>query len=250
MRNIIYKNDNIILDEGLFFGRAIFETILWEDKPIFLKEHIERLKDGMSKLGLNNLEENEIENFLRTLAIRNKGVKIVVTPENIIITEREIPYKEDDYNRGFALTFSEVLKNSTSIMSYIKSTSYIENIIEKQKGIEKGYNDVIFLNEKGHITETSSANIFIIEKEVIFTPPLKDGLLSGIMRRWILENYQVYEKSISIEQISEADEVFLTNSLMGIMPVKKINDIDYSKTTRTDSIRLKYNQLRKSYGGI
>lgn len=229
MRQIIYGEDKIFMDEGLFFGKGIFETILWREKPVFLNEHIIRLKKGMERIGLLPLEEEMLSEYLGKLNIKNKGVKITVTPLNIIITEREIPYKEEEYNKGMTLTVSKVKRNSTSLLSYIKSTCYIENLIEKENGKKAGYDDVIFLNEKGYITETSCANIFIVKNNEIFTPKVEDGLLDGIIRRKIIENFRVEEKSITLEELKTSDEVIITNSLMGAMSIKKIEDIKYEK---------------------
>ena len=190
MRNIIYGEDKIVIDEGLFFGRGVFETILWKDRPVFLNEHLERLKKSMEEIGLLPLEEKILREYLDKLDIKDKGLKITVTPLNIIITQREIPYKEKDYNRGMTLTISKVRRNSTSRLCYIKSTCYIENLIEKENAKKIGYDDVIFLNEKGYVTETSCANIFIVKNKEIFTPKINDGLLDGIIRRKIVENFR------------------------------------------------------------
>ena len=67
------------------------------------------------------------------------------------------------------LTVSKVRRNSTSRLCYIKSTCYIENLIEKEEAKKKGFDDVIFLNENGYITETSCANIFIVKNNEIYT---------------------------------------------------------------------------------
>jgi len=227
MRNIIYGEDKILMDEGLFFGRGVFETILWKDRPIFLNEHLERLKGAIEKIGMLPLEEKNLREYLNNISIKNKAVKITVTPLNIIITQREIPYKEENYNRGMTLTISKVRRNSTSLLSYIKSTCYIENIIEKENAKKMGYDDVIFLNENGYVTETSCANIFIVKNKEIFTPKVEDGLLDGIIRKKIIEEFQLQEKSITLEELKKSDEVIITNSLMGAMCIKKIDDIKY-----------------------
>ena len=227
MRNIIHGEDKIFIDEGVFFGRGVFETILWKDRPIFLNEHLERLKGAIEKIGMLPLEEKKLREYLNKLSIKNKTVKITVTPLNIIITQREIPYKEEDYNRGMTLTISKVRRNSTSLLSYIKSTCYIENIIEKENAKKMGYDDVIFLNENGYVTETSCANIFIVKNKEIFTPKVEDGLLDGIIRGKIIEEFQLQEKSITLEELKKSDEVIITNSLMGAMSIKKIDDIKY-----------------------
>ena len=227
MRNIIYKENKILIDEGLFFGKGIFETILWRDKPVFLNEHLERLKKSMEEIGLLPLEEKILREQLDNLDIKDKVLKITVTPLNIIITERNINYKEEDYNRGMSLTISKVRRNSTSRLCYIKSTCYIENLIEKENAKKIGYDDVLFLNENGYVTETSCANIFIVKNKEILTPKISYGLLDGIIRRKIIENFDVKEKSITIDELKESEEVVITNSLMGAMSIKKIDDIKY-----------------------
>ena len=245
MRNIIYGEDKIVIDEGLFFGRGVFETILWKDRPVFLNEHLERLKKSMEEIGLLPLEEKILREYLDKLDIKDKGLKITVTPLNIIITQREIPYKEEDYNRGMTLTISKVRRNSTSRLCYIKSTCYIENLIEKENAKKIGYDDVIFLNEKGYVTETSCANIFIVKNKEIFTPKINDGLLDGIIRRKIVENFNVKEKNITIEDLKETEEVIITNSLMGVMSIKKIDNLKYSGE-KMNHILIKKLQLLES----
>ncbi|OOM73435.1 aminodeoxychorismate lyase [Clostridium puniceum] len=229
MREIIYEEDKIHVDEGLFFGRGVFETILWKHHPVFLNEHLERLKASMVEIGLLPLEEKELREYLDKLCIKNKGVKITVTPLNIIITQREIPYKEADYKRGMKLIVSKVRRNSTSRLCYIKSTCYIENLIEKENAKKIGYDDAIFLNENRYITETSCANIFIVKNKEIFTPKMEDGLLNGIIRKRIMKEFKVQERSITLEELKESDEVIITNSLMGAMSIKKIEDIKYDR---------------------
>ena len=137
---------------------------------------------------------------------------------NIIITDREIPYKDKDYKKGFNMTFSKVIRNSTSRFTYIKSTAYIENIIEK--------------------------------KNAIFTPKVKDGLLSGIIRRWIIENHNIIEKSITALELKNADEVFITNSLVGTMKINSIDDIIYDKTEVYGLIKKNFENARRYYGGL
>lgn len=247
MREIIYNKDRINLDDGVFFGRGVFETIYSNGKLAFLSEHISRLKSSMKILNMEELEEEKLLDFINSNKFINGAVKILVTEKNIIITERKSPYNRESYEKGFNITYSSVLRNTTSILSKIKSINYIENIIEKQKAVKAGYNDVIFLNEKGFISESSCANIFIVKNDKIFTPDKNQGLLSGIIRNWIVKNYEVEEKAISKEEIENADEVFLTNSLMGIMSVKRLNNIKYSQINKAKCIMAAYEETINKY---
>lgn len=243
MRKIVYEESNILLDEGSFFGKGVFETIYFLNQPIFLKEHIDRLKEGMKVLGLKTLEEDKLIVFLKELNIKNKAVKVMVTPLNIVITKRDISYKKEDYKRGFSLNLSNVKRNSSSCLTYIKSTCYIENILEKEKAKKSGYDDVLFVNEKAFVTETSCSNIFIIKNQTIITPKIENGLLDGIIRKWVIKNFKVQEEDVLYKDLESVDEVFITNSLMGIMKVNRIDEFIYNNESYTNSIKSVYDKF-------
>lgn len=243
MRKIIFNENIIEIDEGLYFGKGVFETILVKNNIIFLKEHLERLKFAVSEMNMEPLEIKELEDYILKMKIKNVALKITVTPKNIIISTRNIPYKDEDYKKGYKLRLSKVIRNSTSRLTYIKSTCYIENILEKEEALKFNYNDVLFINEKGYLTETSCANIFLVKNEEIITPKLKDGLLNGIIRKWIIDNYNVKERSIEYSELSTFDEIFITNSLMGVMHVVKIDELTFNKNRISSKIRANYERL-------
>lgn len=241
MRDIIYKDEYIKLDSGYLFGRGVFETILIKEKPIFLKEHIERLNIGIEYLGLGDkIEEKFVLDKIKYYNIKNKALKIIVSEKNLILEERELSYKEEDYKVGFSLKFSKVIRSSKSDILKIKSINYLENIIEREKALKEGFNEVIFLNENGFLTEGSISNIFIVKDEKIYTPPEDSGLLKGTVRNFLIKNYEIKEKNISLEDILNCDEIFITNSLMGIMKVCKFEDKIYKESKITEYIRKEY----------
>ena len=85
-----------------------------------------------------------------------------------------------------------------------------------------GYDEPIFLNSKNQITEGAISNIFVVVGDKIYTPKLSCGLLNGIVRQYIVSNYDVIESEIDLEFLNNTDEIFLTNSLFGIMPVNNL----------------------------
>ncbi|WP_066677592.1 aminotransferase class IV [Clostridium septicum] len=241
MRNIIYNDEKIILDEGIFFGRGVFETILIKEKPIFLKEHICRLNRGIELLELGDkIKEDFLDKEIEKLHLRNKVLKVLVSPKNIILTERDIPYSKEDYKNGFKLKISKVIRNSTSPLVYIKSISYMDNLLENKKAKKEGYNEVIFLNEKGYLTEGSTSNIFLVKDNKLYTPKIESGLLNGIIREYILKNTNCEEVKLTLNDLINSDEVFITNSLLGIMKVISIEDEIFREHKFTDSINRKY----------
>lgn len=218
------SHNKINLDEGFIFGRAIFETILVKKEAVFLKEHIERINGSAKSLGINNsLTEEYILTLIKKYNISQCALKIILSPENIILTTRDIPYNISHYEEGFSLNVSTILKNETSKLPFHKWTGYLENIFIREEAVKKGFNDSILINTKGFISETSTANIFFIKNNTIHTPNINSGILNGIIRNWIISNYKVIEGNFTLNDLIDSDGVFITNSLVGIIKIKKIN---------------------------
>ena len=243
MRNIIINEENIFIDSGLFFGKGAFETILVKEKAVFLKEHISRLNNAIDYLALGEKVDLElIEDIINNEGYNNIAVKVVVTEKNIVITTREIKYNEKTYEEGFNIKISKVLRNSTSNICRYKTLNYLENIIEYEKANNEGFNEAIFFNEKNNLSEGCTTNVFIVKDNVIYTPTVDCGILNGLLRKWVIDNFSVTAKEISIEEFLESDEVFLTNSLVGIVKVSTLDNRVF-KDSISNRIREKYDQL-------
>lgn len=234
---------NISLDTGYFFGMGIFETIAVEKgHPLFLDWHLERMQKGLKTLGISTdafqkqATPEQIARYLTEHPMDHGVLKIMASEENLLFTTRENPYTDTDYERGFRLDLSPVLRNETSSFTYIKSFHYGDNLLEKRRAKQAGYDETLFRNTKGYLVETSASNIFFVKKQQLFTPAIHCGLLDGIVRRYILENYNVKETLLLPEELSSFDEAFLTNSLMGIMPVVSIDDHVFTKRSYTDHL--------------
>ncbi|MPQ44115.1 aminotransferase class IV [Clostridium tarantellae] len=243
------KNGEFILDSSMYFGEGVFETIYVNEQAIFLKEHIERLNNSSKILGINKeINFLDVKNFIEEKKIRNCALKINLTEKNIIFSTKELTYKREHYEKGFSLALSKVIRNSTSILTYIKSMCYIENLIEKKKAIRQGFEECIFLNEKGFLTEGSTSNMFFVKKNKIYTPAVSCGLLNGIVRRWIINNFKVIEGEFLLKDLHECEGIFLTNSLMGIMNVRNFNNIKFETNNIIKEIQKYY--LKEINGGF
>ena len=217
----------IELDEGYSFGLGLFETILlYNGKPVFLDEHLARINNSIENLALNidKLEKNEVFQYLNNNknTLEYEVLKIVLSEKNRLFLKREYTYTEKDYQRAFNLNISEVRRNESSIFTFHKTLNYGDNILEKRKSKKLGYDEPIFLNSKNQITEGATSNIFVVVGDKIYTPKLSCGLLNGIVRQYIISNYDVIESEIDLEFLNNADEIFLTNSLFGIIPVNNL----------------------------
>ena len=242
----IHDNQAIILsiDQGLLFGYGLFETIrIYNNSPFMLKEHLERLKSSMNILDIDTASltniESEIYSFINTINLSDGVLRLTITKgstkPNIIFTHRPVGYDSDKYNKGFTLKTSTIKRNSTSPLTYIKSLNYMDNIIARKDAQNSGFDDALFINENNFVSECSTSNIFFIKDEIIYTPSLKCGLLNGIVRELLIYsivkkiNIQLIEGEYSIDLLYEADEIFVTNSVIQIMPVVKINNITIGK---------------------
>nr|WP_302703337.1 aminotransferase class IV [uncultured Clostridium sp.] len=243
MREISYNKDYVKLDGGFYFAQGVFETILIKKEAIFLEEHINRLNKSIDIMNLGeHIDTKFIKNFIKEEKLKNIVLKIVVTEKNIVFSTREIKYSKEDYKNGFNLKLSSVLRNPTSNMTYIKSLSYNENLYEYNKANKEGFNEVIFLNIYDNIAEGATSNIFIIKDKKIYTPKISDGILPGVVRNWVIENFEVCEKHLNKKDLYSADEVFITNSVLGIMKVVQFEEEKYN-TNVVEKIRSEYEQF-------
>lgn len=250
----------IAVSEGYNFGYGLFETIKVKNgKIVFWNEHLERLEKGLRSIGLDKGLENE-KLFAGSLELLDGNnlldgaLKLVVSKNgssrDIVISTRKADYPESLYSRGFDLGLSESKRNPYSIIPYVKSLNYMENIIERNKSINEGFDDCLFLNTNGFVAETSISNIFFVKENTVYTPSVETGILNGIVRAKSISiirelGYDIFEGEYEIERLLDSDEVFLTNSLMGVMPAGSFGrqKFDTQKNHITREIQKRYGEM-------
>lgn len=240
----------LIPDDGYYFGLGAFETIaVTEGKPQFLSRHFKRLQNTLAFLMID-VDFQEVEDNVRTALAKEpmkhgrKALKITVSEKNICVSERENPYTPQDYENGFIAGFSKIYRNETSPLIYHKTLNYGDCIMEKRLAKKRGIQEPVFLNSKGEIAEGASSNVFFIREGKLFAPPLCCGMLPGILREYLYETYPVEETIIRPEDLQNFDEMFLTNSLLGIMPVKRLEHHTFSGMTEAKRLLL---ELQKQF---
>lgn len=263
----------ITLDEGFQFGLGAFETIAVEaGKPIFLDKHLKRLEWAAEFLYLGTLSERGIteKQILRYLEeqaqlpesranfanitqfsesrenfsdITHCALKIMLSKENVVFSMRANPYTPERYEKGFVLDISPVKRNETSSLVYHKTMNYGDCILEKRNAAAAGVDERLFLNTKDQICEGTVSNIFFVKQGKLYTPDTRCGLLPGILREYICETQHVEEVIIYPENLKEYEECFVTNSLMGIMPVRQIEETSFTEEKVTQTLLAKYQKL-------
>lgn len=251
---------NITLDECFQFGLGAFETIgIEQGNPILLEKHLKRLERAADFLKLGNPSERgitvcKIEEYLKEQKTRPEvqkefdslehcALKIMFTKENVVYSLRENHYTQEQYEKGFRVDISQVKRNETSPLVYHKTMNYGDCILEKRNASNAGMDERIFLNTKSQISEGTVSNIFFVRKGVICTPEISCGLLPGILREYICETEEVEETDIYVQDLKWYQECFVTNSLMGIMPVRQIGGIRFEEDHVTKELMQKYQDM-------
>ncbi len=254
MSEIVYLNGSLLplngarispVDYGFLFGFGVFETMRAYNGKVFrLDKHLNRLARSAETLGLPPITL-DIEKAVKDTLIANKlsdaRIRITVSageggmvpdpksctsPTVLITTGHYQPYTEPVYEKGFKAIISSIRRNSQSPLSRLKTTNYLENLLAKREAKAAGADEALFLNERDLIAEAAMSNIFIVSDGVLKTPRVENGILPGVTREIILElapklGIEAVEQDIWPGEVLEAEEAFLTNSVMEVMPLVK-----------------------------
>ena len=243
------SGSTVLADDGFYFGIGAFETIAVEEGiPQLLAWHLERLRDSLAFFGIDqSVEEQEVLAYLnaspQSEEKQHGALKITVTAQNKLFGLRKNTYSEEQYQKGFRLGFSEIRRNETSPLTYHKTLGITDNIMEKRNAKKSGLDEKIFLNQKGQISEGTVSNIFFVRNGKLYTPDLSCGLLPGILREYLCETENVEEAVIYPAELGQYEECFVTNSLMGIMPVNQLGEWKSESREVTNQLLKKYESI-------
>lgn len=270
---IVYLNGNFVkanearisvYDHGFLYGDGVFETLRAYKRCVFkFEEHVQRLYNSLKQIYLDMplapnmmlkaikllLQYNQLSDaYIRITVSRGEGpigldMSLCPSPTMLIITETTHAYPPNWYQQGISTVIVSQRKVPDVCMpSSIKSCNYLVNILARKETMEKGAQEALMLNMEGYITEGTVSNVFLIKDKKILTPSLSSGILEGVTRRSVIElaeqrGMEVIESHISPEEIFHADECFLTNTSMEVMPVTfcdgtQISDGKPGKITR------------------
>ena len=173
---------------------------------------------------------NRLEDaYIRLTITRGEGPTVpdsttCKNPTIIIIVREYLPYSPALYQKGYRGKVVTVRPSPHTPSTGMKTLNFLNHIIAKMEAKESGFNEGILVNTEGSVTEGTVSNIFMVKGSTVSTPSREMGLLPGVTRQVILElaqekEFKTVEGNITPHQLSEADEAFLTNSLIEIMPL-------------------------------
>jgi branched-chain amino acid aminotransferase len=234
------------------YGDGLFETMKAVNGKILLKElHFQRLFAGMEVLHFDlpgYLTPFYLEDMVRELCKKNlhdntARIRLTVFRGNGGLTDSANPadfiiqtWSIIDDRRlnvdGLVIDVYPHARKSCDSFSNLKSNNFLSYVMAALHAKKHNMHDCLLLNTHERICDSTIANIFIIKDEIIYTPSLSEGCVAGVIRRWMLERskffpFQIIEKAVTIDEICNADEVFLTNSIQHIRWVKQLGNSKY-----------------------
>ena len=240
------------LDRGLLLGDGLFETMrVVRGRVLQWDRHWERLRGGAQALGLalpwtSDELRDAVDRTLHANNLCEATVRLTVTrgtsaargllppgdtqPTLLIRAAPFAPYPDHLYRHGMQVIVSRrVRRNEQSPLSRVKSLCYLDNVVARQEAMGRDADEALLLNTQGSVACATTANVFCVQAGRLRTPPVADGALPGTIRALVCgELAQKLQCGVKISRLNEAalfqaDEVFLTNALMGIMPVCAID---------------------------
>ncbi len=252
-------------NRALNYGDGIFETMKFANGRInFWEDHYFRLMAGMrilrmeipmsyspeyleEQLSLTIAENNLTGNAarLKLLVFRKEGG--FYTPESseveFLITVS--PLKDPAYvlnAEGLEVDLFRDFYKQKSLLSTLKTTAATLYTVASIFRNENGLDECLLLNNDKHVVEAISANIFMVRDGIIYTPPLSEGCLKGVMRKQVLDllptmNIEVREEAFSPFDLQKADELFLTSTIRGVQWVKKYRKKHFENKLSTELVK-------------
>lgn len=243
----------LAMDRGTLYGQSVFETIaLVGGQPTLLDKHLTRLEVGCEKLSIpfdiNEINGN-IDKSLSNLASEKSGIlrlaltmgaggrgyanPDVASPNHIYSTHDYPVYPLENFLQGVSLGLSEVRLAHQPLLAGIKHGNRLEQILARENW-EVDWDEGLLMDYADNVIEGTQSNVIIIKGHQALTPILDQCGVEGVMKGWVLESlkeagFSCEAVRLSLADIIEADEVLLTNSVIGVWPVRQFQTRCYTQ---------------------
>ncbi|MGB8227312.1 MAG: aminotransferase class IV [Sedimentisphaerales bacterium] len=247
--NKVFLNNQIIessaahincADGGFLYGAGLFETMRASNGVVFaLDDHLDRLFSSAEKLKINirgdkkftadavyeTLNANELKEARIRLTVTSGPISAESPEPTLLITAVNFePYPKSYYDKGILVILNSYRQNPADVLAGYKTTSYFSRIAALASAHQKRAAEALWFTIDGLLAEGCVSNVFIVKDSVLYTPSLKIGILPGIARKTVLNltvknSIKAEEKELTIDDLLGADEVFITNVVMQVLPV-------------------------------
>jgi len=253
---IVYLNGSLVpredarisvMDYGFLYGYGLFETMRAYGGKVFrLDRHLERLASSAETLGIaidKSVLSGAVMDTIKANGLSEARIRLTVSigeggtvpdpsscgqPTVLVVAGEYRPLPDEVYEKGYRAIISSVRRNSQSPVSAMKSLSYLESMLGRQEARVAGVDEAICPNGEGMLAEASTSNVFLVGDGALKTPSVSSGILPGVTREAVLElagklGITTIEDDITLNELIQADEAFLTNSVMEIMPLTEVD---------------------------
>ena len=250
----VFLNDKLIdidkanislTDSGFLYGAGLFETMRSYNGVVFsLKDHLERLFSSAQALYINNPYDEEyiadaIYKVLKANKLSDARLRLTLTngpmakseeqrkPTLLITATKLQPYPSEYYKKGVMVILSPSRQNTFEPTCGHKTTSYFSRMVILSSAHQKRAAEALWFTTDNRLAEGCVSNVFLVKDSVIHTPSVETPVLAGIARKAVCEiakrnSIKLTEKDLFIDDVLGADEIFLTNVIMQIMPVTSV----------------------------
>ena len=228
-------------DGGFLYGLGLFETMRAVGGEVFaFEDHLDRLFSSTEALSINSTYsrgdiKNAVEMVLAANGLSEARLRLTLTggatgqgsegESTLLITATELlGYPEDYYTGGVRVVLTDYRQNSADPLAGHKVTSYASRLLVLGEAHKKMAAEALWFTADNRLAEGCISNVFLVKDSVIYTPRLETPVLPGVARKHVLafagaEGIEALEKDLTIQELLAADEVFLTNVIMLVLPV-------------------------------
>lgn len=258
--NGIETSQTSVFDRGLLYGQSVFETIaIRKNEFCLLERHLQRLAKGcevlcipLDQAALNNelalfrkSLNNNAKSVLRITITMGEGGRGYLNPEepqvNRILSLHDHPiHSPSNWTDGIMLGLSDVKLASQPLLAGLKHGNRLEQLMARRSW-QAGWHEAVVCDYSENVIEATQSNVFIVSKKVVKTPVLNQCGVAGVMREYVIEQaqklgFEVQIVSLSVAELAQADEIFVTNSIIGLWPVKQFQQHEFTHFTVANTL--------------
>lgn len=260
-----------VADRGFQYGDGLFETIaVINQQPVFLDRHINRIKAGCFRLQIpfpsidlliteaHQLSKQSTNGILKLILTRGSGGRGYRLPDIINTTRVFSLFPPPNYpvslrEQGIIARFCDTRLGLNPLLAGIKHLNRLEQIMARSEWTNPDIKEGIMLDINGHIIEGTMTNLFYYKNNALYTSELAFSGVKGIMRGIIIEmsfeaGFPVEEHAFTKKELLSAEEIFVCNSIVGIWPIKQIDQRYFNVGLKTRQLQQKLAQFHNKGG--
>jgi branched-chain amino acid aminotransferase len=251
MADKVFLNDRLVAidkacisvaDSGFLYGAGLFETMRSCNGVVFaLADHLDRLFFSAASLSIDIAHDRKyitdaIYKVLRANKLTDARLRLTLTggplsqpdeqrrPTLLITAAKLQPYPAEFYKKGVLVVLCPFRQNTSEPIYGHKTTSYFSRMIGLKRAHEKRAAEAVWFTVDNRLAEGCISNVFLVKDSVLYTPPIGTPVLAGVARKTLCQiairnSIKFVEKDLYINDLLDAEEVFLTNVIMQVLPV-------------------------------